>query len=193
MMRFFVAVLALALAVSAHSAEFQLKGLSLGSAAATACGSSEVTSNFDDIIKSSKPDAPALVEMGTTECKVDFATFGGSKLDGPANLLFVNDSLILIKLQLASLPLADFVDIYKALSDDYGKSKRTTSRPFVTDTWKQHGSTLILERAVKAWDDNDVLIVLRDDASYATYDAQFKANALQLKNLALRQKKQDMR
>ena len=176
-----------------YAANFQLKGIILGSSAAVVCGSSEVTDNFGEFIRKYKAEAPSLIDMGMTECELEYASFGGSKLAGPAKLFFLNDSLILIKLELSSLPLSNFVDIYKALQEDYGKSKRVVAKPFVTDTWRQNGQTLILERLGREWDDNDVTIILRQDSGYRSYEIRNKANALELKKLEGRKIKNDIR
>lgn len=179
--------------VTVHAASFQLKGVTLGSSPAVACGSSKVTDNFGVLFRKHKADAPSLIEMGTTECEVEYASFGGNKLAGPAKLLFLDDSLILIKLELSSLPLASVVDIRKALLGDYQKPKRSVSRPFVTDTWRQHGETLIFERLGREWDDNDVTIILRQDSGYRTYEIRSKANSLELEKLEGRKTKKDIR
>lgn len=158
-----------------------------------ACGSSKVTDSFGELIKKHKADAPSLIDMGTTECEVEYASFGGNKLSSPAKLLFLNDSLILIKLELSSLTLSNFVDIYKALIEDYGKPKRSVSRPFVTDTWKQRGETLVLERLGREWDDNDVTVILRQDSGYRAYETRSKANAIELEKLDGRKTRSDIR
>lgn len=177
----------------AGAANFQLKGASLGVSAASVCGISKITNNFNEIIKKYKTEPQSLVDMETTECEVDYASFGGSRLDKPANLLFLNDKLIVLKLELAGLPLSNFVDIYKALVEDYGKSQRSKSAPFVTDTWKRNGETLTLERLGREWDDNDVSIILRQDSGYRTYQTRYKANAAALEKLDAQKTKKDMR
>jgi hypothetical protein len=114
-------------------------------------------------------------------------------LTGPAKLLFLDGSLILIKLELIGLPLSNFVDIYKALIADYGKPRRSISRPFVNDAWKQHGETLILERLGREWDDNDVTVILRQDSGYRIYEARSKANSIKLESLDAKKTKKDIR
>lgn len=179
--------------LAAHAESFQIKGLSLGSSSAVACGSAEVTDSFGELVKENKADAPPLIKMGTNECEVEFPSFGGNKLTTPAKLLFLNDALILIKIEIPSIPLSNFVDIYKSMIEDYGKSKRSISRPFVTDTWKQRGQTLILERLGRDWDDNGVAVILRQDSGYRIYEARSKENLIKLKKLANKKTKEDIR
>ena len=86
-------------------------------------------------------------------------------------------------MELNGLSLSNFVDIYKALLGDYGKATRVISRPFVTDTWKVRGQTLLLERLGREWDDNDVTIILRQDEGYRIYVSRSTANSEILKAL----------
>lgn len=190
------ALLALVLTSSclnAHAANFQLKGITLGARAATACGKAPVTDRYGELVRQSRAQAPDLVEMGTTECEVEFASFGGNALASPARLLFLNDALILIKFELNGLSMTSFVDILKAFQTDYGNAKRVISRPFVTDTWKQHGQTLILERTGREWDDNDTVIILRQDAGFQIYQRRSDTNRRILERLEARQKRDDIR
>ena len=175
------------------AANFQVKGVALGASAATTCGNSKITDNFGDIIRKYKEDTQSLVDLGTTECEVKYVSFGGNRIDKPASLLFLNDALILFKLELVRLPLTNFVDIYKGLVEDYGKPQRSKSAPFVTDTWKRNGETLILERLGREWDDNDVTIILRQDSGYRTYQTRSKANLTVLEKLDAQNTKKDMR
>ncbi len=191
--RFVLILLFLILSKVAAAADFQLKGVSLGVSATAACGSSKITDNFGDIVRKYKADTPSLIDMGTKECEVEYESFGGNRLTEPARLLFLNDSLILFKLELAGLPLSNFVDIYKALVEEYGKPQRTKSDPFVTDTWKRKGATLVLERLGGSWDDNDVKIILRHDAGYRTYQSRLKTNSTVLEKLDAAKTKKDMR
>ena len=189
-------VFALALATScpsAYAVSFQLKGITLGARAASACGQAPISDSLGELVRQSRAEAPDLVDMGTTECEVEFASFGGSSLAAPAKLLFLNDELILIKFELKSLSLSSFVDILTALQTEYGKSKRVISRPFVTDTWKQQGQTLLLERTGREWDDNDAVIILRQDAGYRTYQQRSEKNRVIFERLAARQKRDDIR
>ncbi len=131
--------------------------------------------------------------MGTQECEVEINTFGGNKTSGPAKLKFLDGQLIILKIELSNLALSDFVEILKALTDDYGKAKRTISRPFVTDTWKAGGATLILERLGREWDDNDVTIILRQDSGYSVYERRNKLNSKILEMLDSSAVKKDIR
>lgn len=180
-------------ACGARASSFQLKSLSIGATAASACGTSVVTDHFGDIVTKYKADVPTLVDLHTTECEVDFQSFGGSSLARPAQLLFLDGSLILVKLELVSLPLTNFVDILRTLTADYGKAVRLKSPPFVTDTWRRNGQTLVLERLGREWDDNDVTVILRQDSGYRTYEARFKANSDALKKLSAKKIKDDIR
>jgi hypothetical protein len=94
---------------------------------------------------------------------------------------------------LNGLPLANFVDIYKAFLADYGKAARVISRPFVTDTWKARGQTLVLERLGREWDDNDVTILLRQDEGYGIYEMRSSANSKILKTLDAKRTQKDIR
>lgn len=177
----------------AQAQTFQLKGVTIGSTSAIACGTSKITDAMGDIIRASQSEAPSLVDMRTTECEVDFGTFGGNKLSIPAKLLFLDGRLILLKIELTGLPLANFVDIYKALLADYGKAARAISRPFVADTWKARGQTLVLERLGREWDDNDVTIILKGDEGYGVYEARSSANSKILKALNAKRTRNDIR
>lgn len=191
--RFVLILLILISSQVTAAADFQLKGVSLGTSATTVCGSSKITDNFDDIVRKYKADIPSLIDMDTKECEVEYESFGGNRLAEPARLLFLNDSLILFKLKLVGLPLSNFVDIYKALIEDYGKPQRAKSGRFVTDTWKRKGETLILERLGREWDDNDVTIILRQDTGYRTFQSRHKANSAVLERLDADKTKKDMR
>lgn len=177
----------------AQAATFQLKGVSLGAPASVACGTSKVTDNLGEIIRKNKAEVPSLVDMETNECEVEHTTFGGNRVASPAKLLFFNDALIVFKIELDKLPLSNFVDIYNAFVEDYGKPQRSISRPFVTDTWKRGGETLILERLGREWDDNDVTIILRKDAEYRIFEARMKANSIELKKLDAKKTKKEIR
>ncbi len=175
------------------SEKFQIKGVSLGVPATSACRGSKITDNLGDIIRENKAAAPSLIEMGTTECEMRYPSFGGNRLTEPVKLLFLNDSLILFKLELGGLPLSNFVDIFKAFVRDYGQPNRKKSGPFVTDTWKQNGETLILERLGRQWDDNDVTIILRNETAYLTFQSRFDTNSALLNNLKANKTRNDMR
>lgn len=190
------ALIALALtgcSLNAQAANFQLKGMALGVRAATVCGNALITDRLGELVRQSRAQARDLVEMGTTECEVEFASFGGNALNLPARLLFLNDALILIKFELNGLSMSSFVDILKAFQTDYGSAKRVISRPFVTDIWKQRGQTLILERTGREWDDNDAVIILRQDAGYQVYQRRSDTNRRVLERLEARKKRDDIR
>ena len=177
----------------AAAANFQIKGWSMGMPAVEACGAATITDNFGDIVRRYKGEVPELRDMGTTECEVPVASFGGSEVSSPAELLFVKNALVLVKLKLKALPLSNFVDIYKAFNADYGKAKRVTNRPFVTDTWTKSGESLVLERLGHEWDNNDVTVILKQDAGYRNFEAMHKANAAILRKLGTENVKQDIR
>ena len=176
-----------------HAKTFQIKGLTLGATTQAACGTANVTDNYGDIIRKYKPQAPALVEMGTQECEVEINTFGGHKTTGPAKLLFLDRQLILVKIELSNMTLSDFVGILKALTEDYGKPKRTISRPFVTDSWRAPGATLVLERLGREWDDNDATVILRQDSGYSIFESRSKTNSRILEALDKSAIKRDIR
>ena len=54
----------------AGAANFQLKGASLGVSAASVCGISKITNNFNEIIKKYKTEPQSLVDMETTDSHV---------------------------------------------------------------------------------------------------------------------------
>ena len=187
------AIAVLLLSSTVEAIPFQLKGMTLGSTPEVACGSAPITDSRGDLIKKYKAEAPQLDEMGTKECGVEINTFGGSKTSSTAKLLFLDGKLILLKIELFNLALADFVEILKAMTADYGKPKRTISRPFVTDTWKADGATLLMERVGREWDDNHATIILRHDSAYSTYERRNKANLRILEALDRSAVKKDIR
>lgn len=188
-----LALVAVGFVEPACAAGFQLKGLAIGMSAKEACGEAEITDKLGDLIRQYKAEAPSLQEMGTTECEVRYPSFGGSALAGPAKLLFMDDKLISVRLELEGLSLASFLDIYKALLKEYGKSKWVKSDPFVTDTWRRDGQTLLLERLGREWDDNDVLIIWRHEKSAQAYQTRYDANTAVLKRLDANRIRSDIR
>lgn len=178
---------------NAQTKQFQLKGLVLGATPATACGGAPITDVYGEILNKYKARAPQLVDMGTRECEPEIDSFGGQQLAGPAKLLFLDGKLIFVKIEITGLSLSNFLAILRGLTDEYGKSKRSISRPFVTDSWKAFGATLTLERLGREWDDNDAAITLKQDAAFAIYEHRNRTNKKILEALDQSATKRDMR
>lgn len=188
-----VALLAWTSTSNAQTKQFQLKGLVLGASPANACGSAPVTDDFGEIIRKYKSQAPHLVDMGTQECEPEIGSFGGQQAAGPAKLLFLDGKLMLVKIELANISLSNFVSILRGLTDEYGKPSRKIARPFVTDSWKATGATLTIERLGREWDDNNVTILLKNDAAFAIYESRSETNRKILGALDQSAVKRDMR
>jgi hypothetical protein len=177
----------------ANAAGFQLKGVSLGMPAAQACGTAEVSSRLHELIQESTESIQLPSDIKVTECEVTFPSFGGVIPDQPAKLLFLNDELIVFKLELSGLTVSMMGDIRVALIDAYRKPKRTKSTPFITDTWKRNGETLLIEFTEPKLEGNDFLILLRHDAGYRKYQAGMKAITAQLEKQKAQTVKRDIR
>lgn len=188
-----VAAAAIFFNTPAQAAEFQLKGVRLGISSEEACGTSVPTDGFGDIIRKNKESAPSLIDMRTMECAVAYQSFGGVRMKKPALLFFLEDELILFKIELDGLSLEDAVQIYRALVGEYGKPSRTKSGNIVTDIWKKSGNTLEFERTGHEWDNNDVIVILRQDKGYRTYQSRFKANSAILNKLDAKNIGKDIR
>lgn len=188
-----VAASILLTAAPVFAAGFQLKGVRIGSSIEDACGHSKVTDKFGDIIRENKESAPLLVDMRTVECNVQYKSFASIPLDKPALLMFLNDELILFKIEINGLSLENAVSIYRALVNEYGKPSRVKSGQFVTDTWKRNGQTLEFENLGRSWDNNDVTVILRDEKGFRTFQSRHKTNSAILHKMSSRNASKDTR
>lgn len=120
---------------------------------------------------------PKLVEMKDKQCEIKQASFAGVTVNTPARLLFIDDKLVYLKLEISDeLPLEDYVTILKAISNEYGKPHRKKYYHINTDEWKLNGDTLLLEAVRHSWDKNEVAVTLQNDFNFSTYNKRFNLN-----------------
>lgn len=172
-----IVISALAFHLAAESKPFQLKGITLGTSPETSCGNATIFDSYGEMVQKYKHQAPQLLEMGTKECEVEIKTFGGIETTGPAKLLFLDGQLINMKFELSNVTDSNFASLLRVLDEEYGKPKRTVSRPFVTDTWKSRGSTLMVERLGRESGNNDAVIILRQDKGWAVFEQRGEKNS----------------
>jgi hypothetical protein len=131
---------------AASSAEFQLKGQTLGA--------DEKTGVTD-------------VNFPATGCELAFDTVAGIRLSEPAKLLFWKGRLIRLLVRFESVELNDAAALRAAFMDLYGKPSTRRSAPFRTDTWRSERHSLELE-----WTDGtpaNVGAYLTDSVNWAEY------------------------
>ena len=155
---------------------FQIKGLRLGQSPESACEQSLVTSRLDDLIANYKARAPDLVAMETNECHIDADSFGGIKIDGGIDLLFLSGRLIQAKFSLEPMHWLKYAAIFSPLEQMYGNPSITKSAPFTTHTWRQDRGILSVSRADNSSGEESLEIILRDEVSFRTYEERSEIN-----------------
>jgi hypothetical protein len=148
---------------AASSAEFQLKGQTLGADEKTACGLAPVTNRQDSLNATGVTD----VNFPATGCELAFDTVAGIRLCEPAKLLFWKGHLIRLLVRFESVELNDAAALRAAFMDLYGKPSTRRSAPFRTDTWRSERHSLELE-----WTDGtpaNVGAYLTDSVNWAEY------------------------
>lgn len=183
---------AAALSSHAFGADFQLKGATLGMGPEAACKGAPVSDGFGDLIRKYKAQAPALRDMGTSECNPEIDSFGGVAPSGPAHLQFMGGRLILMKIELESISAEQGASIITALRQQHGAPKLTKSAPFTTHSWKKGQAVLFVEHSSRSWDDIDMLVMLRDETAYAEFDKRTEYNRRQLRKLDEEATRQDI-
>lgn len=181
------------LAFPAISAPFQIKGLTLGMPVNSACGSSSVTDTLGDIVREHMASEESLLLVKTSECKIDLGSFGRLPIAGLANLLFLDGRLILLKFDINNISTADAANLLRSLHEEYGKPRRVVDRPFVTDTWRQNSQSLSFERSPGEGDDNDMILILKDDAGMKIYEGQSRKVKRELDRQIGNSRRNDMR
>lgn len=151
---------------SAHADEnFLIKGRYLGQDSQTACGGSEVRSSLDKTVTQARANLPALKMTNSTSCDVKADSFAEQKIDGEISLLFVDNKLIQVKFELEPLDWQIAAQVYIALTQAYGKSRRDNKMKadgLMTDTWTKKGQALTLHWQTLKNSDRALEIVLRD-------------------------------
>jgi hypothetical protein len=172
---------------------FQVKGLRLGQSPESACGESPVTTRLDDLIAKYKARAPELVAMETSECHIGADSFGGLNIDGGIDLLFLSGHLIQVKFSLEPMHWLKYAEIFSPLEQMYGEPTITKNAPFTTHTWRQGQSILSVSRADNSSGVESLEIILRDEASFQTYEERSDFNRDILGRLDDEQTKSDIR
>lgn len=152
-------------AIAASARSLQLKGLQLGVSTAEVCGTSEVRNHQTLLDAAGMP----LHEFPAKSCQVSINSVGGVRPSLPASLLFWRGRLTAVSIQFEALELEDLAALRGSLSDNFGKPSQRTTPPFVTDTWRQRGHTLELERTGQL--PTNVGVFLREEKAWQEYQA----------------------
>jgi hypothetical protein len=131
--------------------------------------------------------------METNECHIGAATFGGLKIEGGIDLLFLSGHLIQAKFELEPMHWTKYAEIFSPLEEMYGKPTITKNAPFTTHTWRQGKSSFSISRADTSSGIESLEIILRDDQSFHTYSARSELNRSVLGRLDDEQTKSDIR
>lgn len=135
-----------------------------------------MTSRLDDLIAQYKARAPNLVAMETSECHIEADRFGGLNIDGGIDLLFLSGRLIQVKFSLEPMHWLKYAEIFSLLEQMYGKPTITKNAPFTTHTWRQAQSILSVSRADNSSGVESLEIILREEASFQTYEERSEIN-----------------
>jgi len=144
---FFAALIIVSTTAFADSQPLQIKGRAIGQNSTEACAGSPIETPIDDLIAPLIKKHPALKLSNSSSCDVLVPTFAGRVVSGTTQLLFVNDKLIQVKLELEPMSWGDSVDFFNVMKAVYGKTNRPALdafKIFYTVTWKQQGQELEL-------------------------------------------------
>ena len=165
------------------SEEFQIKGLRLGASPDAACEGAPVTSKMDDFVSEYRQRAPDLVTIGAKECSIVAETFGGLQVEGAIDLLFLSDRLIQVKFDLKPTHWTRYGSLYGTLEEMYGAPKVEKSDGFTTHAWLQSGHRLSVSRLDTPSGVDALEIILRNEASFRTYEERADLNSSVLQRL----------
>lgn len=179
-MRLLIGCLLAICTVGASAAEFQIKGVSLGMSPQQACKGEPVTTEISDIVRDNLTHAPKLRTMRTHECMLPIENFGGYPALEPATLIFMDGRLVTMKIEMASVAMDAVANLVSALTDEYGRPQISRSNPFTTHRWRKGPSMLEFERTSRTWDDNDLVVILRDEPRFKIFQADMDHNQREL-------------
>lgn len=176
-----LAVAALSLPSAAHSdTPFQVKGLSIGQDTASACSGAAagVQSPLDDIVRANQDQLPKLRLLRATQCEIRAESFAGEPLSEPIRLLFVDDKLIRVLIDMNGLGTTEFVGILKALTSLYGSPVRRSSKTtgFRSASWSRPGQLLELSWVSRGdWTVN-LQVIMSDVKQYGEFERLYAWN-----------------
>lgn len=175
---------------SALCADLAIKGISLGSPTSAACGQSEV---FDVSGRGIKDDVPEFVVYNLKSCTDSIKSYASVGLQNPSDMLFMNDRLIAVRLELESIDMDKLASVITATQDLFGKAKLSHNKDGATYVWSRAGNELIIERNSPSWDDNRLVIYLRNKNDFARYLKLQDQNMKAIKDAEKERAKKDIR
>lgn len=185
-----LASLAACLCTSALCADLAIKGISLGSPTSAACGQSEV---FDVSGRGIKDDVPEFVVYNLKSCTDSIKSYAGVGLQKPSDMLFMNDRLIAVRLELESIDMDKLVSVITATKDLFGKARLSNRKDGATYVWSRAGDELIIERNSPSWDDNRLVVYLRNKNDFTKYLKLQDQNTKAIKDAEKERAKKDIR
>lgn len=172
---------ALSVPSAAHSdTPFQIKGLAIGQDAASACAGAVagVQSPLDDLVRANQDRLPKLRLLRATQCEIRAESFAGEPLSEPLRLLFVDDRLIRVLIDMGGLGTTEFVGILKAMTSQYGPPVRRSSKTtgFHSATWSRNGQALELSWVNRGdWTVN-LQVIMSNVKQYSELQRTYAAN-----------------
>lgn len=166
-LRSFVVCCALTLTgKGALSADFQLKGLTLGMDESAACGSAEVT----DLQKTIDASSVAGIAMPASKCDVQVDSIAGFAPDGPLHLMFWKGRLVRVSARFEGMELNAALSINAAIVQTYGKPNSHKKGPAnsLLETWRNGTQRLEVESATG--NGKYIGIFLSDSVGWAEFE-----------------------